>query len=58
MTVVRFWGSTERGAPVVSIKHVSVWGGPHSAPIPVITSYDGKKWSETVFDREGGRLKS
>ena len=31
MTAVRFWGSTERGAPAISIKHVSV-GGPHSAP--------------------------
>ncbi len=27
VTVVTFWGSTERGALAVSIKHVSVWGG-------------------------------
>ncbi len=33
VTVVRFWGSPERGAPAGKIKHVKCVGGPHSAPL-------------------------
>ncbi len=32
MTVVRFWGGPERGAPVVNIKQVSVWGALIQSP--------------------------
>ncbi len=33
VTVVRFWGSPERGAPVVNDRHVSVWEAlMHSIP--------------------------
>ena len=33
VTVVRFWGSPERGAPVVNDRHVSVWEAlMHSVP--------------------------
>ncbi len=42
VTVVRFWGSPERGAPAVNIKHVSVWGA-LIQPLSVITLLDGNR---------------
>ncbi len=57
VTAVRFWGfwgSTERGAPAISIKHVSV-GGPHSAPETV---YQHRRMENVgLKNLRGGRLK-
>ena len=55
VTAVRFWGSTERGPPAISIiKHLSV-GGPHSAPQAMIIV--GRKIGLNLREWEGGKLK-
>ncbi len=51
VTAVRFWGSTERGAPAISIKHLSA-GALIQPP-----SDDHCRTENRLREWEGGKLK-